>query len=146
MEGETTDFLRASLRAFSSPSRLPTGDSSTSLSDCTLPSISLIWSALSMVCCKGRSTLNRMRRLGKPHIGVLYENRKGTNDRFEGQKHIRRFVDDIDSDLCCCICRPPTRLFRRSMSGCERWTAHRAIRRRRLVSKARHSGCKDNKM
>lgn len=42
---------RASLRAFSPPSWSPTGDASTPASDSILPSISLICSALAVVCC-----------------------------------------------------------------------------------------------
>ena len=53
-----------------------------------------------------------MRRLGKAHIVVLDENRKGTNDGLEGQKHIGGFLGDIDGDLRCFIRRPPMRLFR----------------------------------
>ena len=112
VEGGTTDLLRPSLRAFSLSSRSSTGDSSTVLSDCTLSSISLIWSALSAVCWKKLLAFNRTRRLRKHHIVVLDENRKGAHDCLQGQKHIGGCVGNIDGDLRCFICRPPARLFR----------------------------------
>ena len=142
VEGGVTDFLRASLRAFSLLSRSPTGGSSTFLSDCTLPSISLICSALSAFCYKKLLTLNRTRHLKRSHIVVFYEDRKGTDDCLEWQKHIGGCVGDINGNLRCFICRPPPRLFGRFRGGFGRWPS----RRRRLCPlKATHSGARTTK-
>ena len=60
---------------------------------------------------KTRSAAKRTGRLEVLHIIVLDENRNCSHDRLEWQKHIGRFLGDIDGYPCRNICSSPTRFF-----------------------------------
>ena len=78
-----TNLRRTSLRAFSSLSSSQIGEVSTSASDCTLSSMSLICCALAAVCCRKQSAVDRVGYQRILYIIVLDENRECAHDGLE---------------------------------------------------------------